>query len=138
MSLKSKSVSQLSISSLAVGASINTAPCALSLQLDTSLYSITQIIREARTLAINGRQVWHQAHIHNQGFGFYLTCQITLFFMVILSYCLLLPPIFEGYQMIFTLWFLFPWISFSFFFSPYDPQVMTHMPGMIEHHSYGQ
>ena len=42
---------------LGIGASLNSVTCALSLQLDTSIYSITQIIREARTLSINGRQV---------------------------------------------------------------------------------
>ena len=57
ISLKTKSINSPSVSALAAGAAINTAPCALTLHLDTSLYSITQLIREARTLAINGRQV---------------------------------------------------------------------------------
>ena len=57
ISLKTKSINSPSVSALAAGAAINTAPCALTLHLDTSLYSMTQLIREARTLAINGRQV---------------------------------------------------------------------------------
>lgn len=47
-----------SLSPLFVAAGFNTAPCCLTLHLDSSLYSITQIIREARILAYNGRQVF--------------------------------------------------------------------------------
>eukprot|EP00842_Homolaphlyctis_polyrhiza_P000785 jgi/Hompol1/1707/HPOL_005693-RA len=43
------------LSPLAVAANFNSSPCALTLNVDTSLYSITQIIREARTLAGNAR-----------------------------------------------------------------------------------
>jgi hypothetical protein len=45
------------MSPLLAAAGFNSAPCCLSLRTDSSLYSITQIIREARTLAYNGRQV---------------------------------------------------------------------------------
>lgn len=55
--MKNKSSGQSKPSILSIGAALNSATCALSLQLDTSIYSITQIIREARTLSINGRQV---------------------------------------------------------------------------------
>ena len=103
---------------MAAGAAITSSPCALTLHSDTSLYSITQIIREARTLASNARQ----------SFFFYLNCQITLFLLIFCSYILLFPPILEGYQIQWTLWLLIPCISFSFFFSPYDSEIMTHVP----------
>ena len=45
------------IAPLVVGALLGSAPCALSLHSDTSVYSLSQIIREARTLADNARQV---------------------------------------------------------------------------------
>jgi magnesium-transporting ATPase (P-type) len=106
------------MSTLAASAALNSAPCALTLNVDTSLYSITQLIREARTLGYNGRQ----------GFSFYLTCQLSMCFIMLLSYCALLPPIFTGYQIIFVTWLLFPWISMSFFFSPYDSEIMIHQP----------
>jgi hypothetical protein len=55
--MKNKVGGQSKPTSLSIGAALNSVTCALSLQLDTSIYSITQIIREARTLSINGRQV---------------------------------------------------------------------------------
>ncbi|KAL2913414.1 hypothetical protein HK105_207026 [Polyrhizophydium stewartii] len=106
------------LSPLAVAASFNSSPCALNLNVDTSMYSITQIIREARTLAGNGRQ----------GFAFYMGCQFALSATLFLSYCLLLPPIFTGYQLIFMAWVLLPLVSIGFMFSPHLPDVMTNMP----------
>ncbi|KAJ3088284.1 hypothetical protein HK102_009121 [Quaeritorhiza haematococci] len=41
---------------LTMGSSFITAPCALSLHHETSLYSLAQLIREARTLASNSQQ----------------------------------------------------------------------------------
>ncbi|EGF79461.1 hypothetical protein BATDEDRAFT_25815 [Batrachochytrium dendrobatidis JAM81] len=106
------------LSPLVVAASFNSSPCALTLNVDTSLYSITQIIREARTLATNARQ----------GFIFYMGCQATLSCVQFLSFCLLLPPIFSGYHLIYFAWLLLPLISISFLFSPHLPDVMTNMP----------
>ena len=64
-----------------------------------------------------------------KGFTFYITSQVTLFFIVLFSYCFLLPPIFQGYQIMFCLWLILPCLAFTFFFSPYDHEIMTHMPG---------
>ncbi len=50
------------IPSFVVAASLNAASCALTLNADSSLYSITQLIRDARSLSANGRQ----------SFGFYI------------------------------------------------------------------
>jgi hypothetical protein len=55
--MKSKASGHSKPTALSIGAALNSVTCALSLQLDTSIYSITQIIREARTLSIHGRQV---------------------------------------------------------------------------------
>ncbi|KAI9090541.1 hypothetical protein DFS34DRAFT_653986 [Phlyctochytrium arcticum] len=101
-----------------VGAGLTSLPCAFSLHNDTSVYSLTQLIREARTIADNGRQA----------FLFYIAAQTSLCVIMLLSYCLLLPPIFQGYQLLFLLWIILPILSLSFVFSPHDPKVMTMMP----------
>ncbi|KAJ3296230.1 hypothetical protein HK104_001843 [Borealophlyctis nickersoniae] len=105
------------IAPLVVGAMFATVPCALSLHSDTSIYSLSQIIREARTIADNGRQ----------GFFFHLCCQLSLTLIILLSYCLLLPPILSGYQIMWLIWILVPIVSFSFLFTPHSDDAMTVM-----------
>ncbi|KAJ3045042.1 hypothetical protein HK097_001311 [Rhizophlyctis rosea] len=106
------------IAPLVIGALLGSSPCALSLHSDTSVYSLSQIIREARTLADNARQM----------FVFYLGCQMSLVLTYILSYCLLLPPIFSGYQVMWVMWVLMPMICLTFMVTPHAEDVMTHMP----------
>lgn len=43
---------------LSAGASLSSIPCAVTLNSDTSIYSLTQLIREARTLGENSMQVF--------------------------------------------------------------------------------
>ncbi|TPX71870.1 hypothetical protein SpCBS45565_g00930 [Spizellomyces sp. 'palustris'] len=112
------------LSPLNVGAGFTSLPCAFSLHNDTSIYSLSQIIREARTIADHGRQA----------VVFYLSSQTCLCLIMILSYCLLFPPIFTGYQLFWLLWIILPPLSLSFMFSPHDPRVMTTMPVKNTHH----
>ncbi|KAJ3415516.1 hypothetical protein HDV05_004718 [Chytridiales sp. JEL 0842] len=116
--LKAKKTNHGSLSSLSLGAGFTTAPCALKFHFDTSLYSLAQLIREARTLADNARQ----------GFSFYLGCQLSLSFLLMMSYCLLLPPILTGYQVLWVLWVVLPIQAAPFLFTPHDPDVMKLMP----------
>lgn len=44
---------------LSAGSMFSTIPCAVSLQYDTSIYSLSQLIREARTLGNNSMQVYN-------------------------------------------------------------------------------
>ncbi|KAJ3041841.1 hypothetical protein HDV00_008545 [Rhizophlyctis rosea] len=106
------------ITPLIVGALLGSSPCALSLHSDTSVYSLSQIIREARTIGDNARQA----------FVFYLGCQLSLVLVLILSYCLLLPSILTGYQTMWVMWVVVPALCLSFLFSPHSEDVMTHMP----------
>ena len=73
------------LSPLIVSSLMNASPCALSLNADSSLYSITQMIREARSLSENGRQA----------FAFYIGVQIGLACVILLGFCCLLPLVME-------------------------------------------
>lgn len=112
------------ISSLVVAASLNSSPCALSLNSDSSLYSITQMIREARSLAVNGRQA----------FAFYLGVQFSLTALMLFSYCALIPQMLLGYHIMFVLYYIAPIISLSMLFTPHLPDIMTHIPAKNADH----
>jgi magnesium-transporting ATPase (P-type) len=120
----SRTKSSKGLSPLAVSASFNASMCALTLNHDVSLYSVTQMIREARSLAENGKQA----------FGFYIGTQIALSSVILLSYCALVPVIFTGYQIMFVLWITFPILSLSILFTPHLPDIMTHLPGKNADH----
>lgn len=113
------------LSPLLAASGFNSVPCCLPLHLDTSLYSITQVIREARKLAYNGRQVFY---FYPKAFSFYLGSQVAMSSLILISYCFLMPPIFTGYQIMFALWIIAPLISFSLLFTPHGSMIMTHMP----------
>jgi phosphoserine phosphatase len=73
------------LSPLIVSSLMNSSPCALSLNADSSLYSITQMIREARSLSENGKQA----------FAFYIGAQIGLSAVILMGFCTLLPLVME-------------------------------------------
>ncbi|KAJ3314149.1 hypothetical protein HDV04_000872 [Boothiomyces sp. JEL0838] len=107
------------LSLLCISSQFNSSPCALTLNSDFSFYNITQMIREARSLADNGQQC----------IALYLGIQLSLSFCVILSYCsTILPPIFTGYQIMFIQWIISPVLSLSLLFTPHHSDIMTHLP----------
>ncbi|KAI8645616.1 hypothetical protein BD408DRAFT_360915 [Parasitella parasitica] len=109
---------------LAVGASLCSLPCGLFMQYETSLYAVTQLIRDARRLLTCVRM----------GFAFYVAGCMSMSFMLLLSFCLLLPPIFAGYQILWVLWIILPILSMSMLFTPHEDGIMLLMPGKnIEH-----
>ncbi|KAJ3071154.1 hypothetical protein HDU98_005730 [Podochytrium sp. JEL0797] len=57
VALKTKRSDNDPLAPLVLGAGVTTSPCALRFYFDTSVYSLTQLIREARTLVVNGQQV---------------------------------------------------------------------------------
>jgi magnesium-transporting ATPase (P-type) len=112
------------ISPLNVSAGFNTIPCAFTLNADSGLYSITQMIRDARSLIENGRQA----------FAFYIGVQLAISALILSSYCAILPPALKGYQIMIALWITTPFISLSMLFTPHLPDIMTHMPAKnIDH-----
>ncbi|CEP15135.1 hypothetical protein [Parasitella parasitica] len=109
---------------LAVGASLCSLPCGLFMQYETSLYAVTQLIRDARRLLTCVRM----------GFAFYVAGCMSMSLMLLLSFCLLLPPIFAGYQILWVLWIILPILSMSMLFTPHEDGIMLLMPGKnIEH-----
>lgn len=109
---------------LAVGASLCSLPCGLFMQYETSLYAVTQLIRDARRLLSCVRM----------GFAFYTAGCMSISLMLLLSFCLLLPPIFSGYQILWLLWIILPILSMSMLFTPCEDGIMLLMPGKnIEH-----
>ncbi|KAI9014158.1 hypothetical protein DFJ74DRAFT_681622 [Hyaloraphidium curvatum] len=109
---------------LALGAAFTSLPCGLVLQADTSLYIVTQLIREARTIATNA----------TQAFTFLLGSVMSLSALLFLSQCLLLPPILQGYQILWMCTILFPLMAVSLVFSPREQDMMTRMPAKNIHH----
>ncbi|KAI8848357.1 hypothetical protein BC829DRAFT_217530 [Chytridium lagenaria] len=118
IALKARSNLKGPVASLVLSSRVITSPCALKLHFDTSLYSLAQIIREARTLVENG----------TQAFAFIAGSQFALSVMMTLSYLLLLPELFTGYQVMWLLWIVLPIQTLPFLFSPHDPDVMKFMP----------
>ncbi|KAJ3021069.1 UNVERIFIED_CONTAM: hypothetical protein HDU68_009821, partial [Siphonaria sp. JEL0065] len=118
VALKVKRSENDPLAPLVLGAGVTTSPCALRFYFDTSVYSLTQLIREARTLVANAQQ----------GFSFHFGCQMSLSGIILLSYVFLLPPVLTGYQILWLLWVIFPFQSIGFLFTPHDPAVMTTMP----------
>ncbi|KAI7862736.1 hypothetical protein BDF14DRAFT_1851990 [Spinellus fusiger] len=109
---------------LAVGASLVSLPCGLFMQYDTSLYAVTQLIRDARRLLSCVRM----------GFAFYVGACMSLSIIQLLSFCMLLPPILTGYQIIWIMWITLPILTMSMLFSPKEDNIMLLMPGKnIEH-----
>ncbi|KAI9276049.1 hypothetical protein BY458DRAFT_454486 [Sporodiniella umbellata] len=109
---------------LAVGASLCSLPCGLFMQYETSLYAVTQLIRDARRLLNSVRM----------GFAFYAAGCMSMTLMLLLSFCLLLPPMMTGYQIIWLMWIVLPVLSISMLFTPHGDGIMLLMPGKnIEH-----
>ncbi|CAG8604208.1 7716_t:CDS:10 [Paraglomus brasilianum] len=106
---------------LAVGAMLNSLPCALFMQYDTSLYALTDVIREARRLT-------------NAGAAFLIGSYLATSILLILSSCLFLPPIFTGYQILWIMWIICPMLAFSFLFNPHEADTMTTMTGKNNEH----
>ncbi|KAF9913999.1 hypothetical protein BX616_009167 [Lobosporangium transversale] len=105
-------------SAFSLGAKINSLPCGLTMHSETSLYALTQVIREARRLLNSQRQ----------GVVFMIASFMSISLLLLVSYCFLLPPAMTGYQILWLMWIIVPLIILSFFFSPHEPDTMTMMP----------
>ncbi|KAF8982648.1 hypothetical protein BGZ46_000897 [Entomortierella lignicola] len=105
-------------SAFSLGAKINSLPCGLSMHSETSLYALTQVIREARRLLNSQRQ----------GVVFMIASFMSVSFLHLVLYCFLLPSAMTGYQILWLMWIIIPLLILSFFFSPHEPDTMTMMP----------
>ncbi|CAG8547848.1 12207_t:CDS:10, partial [Dentiscutata heterogama] len=104
-------------SPMALGAALTTLPCGLFMYYDTSLYALTDIIRESRRL-INGLRM---------GVSFLCGTYLSISLLFLFSYCLILPPIFTGYQILWVACIISPMLALSFLFSPHVADTMTTM-----------
>ncbi|GJJ79029.1 hypothetical protein EMPS_11388 [Entomortierella parvispora] len=105
-------------SAFSLGAKINSLPCGLTMHSETSLYALTQVVREARRLLNSQRQ----------GVVFMIASFLSISLLLLVSYCFLLPAAMTGYQILWLMWIIVPLIILSFFFSPHEPDTMTMMP----------
>ncbi|KAG0366803.1 hypothetical protein BGZ54_004857 [Gamsiella multidivaricata] len=105
-------------SAFSLGAKINSLPCGLTMHSETSLYALTQVVREARRLLNSQRQ----------GVIFMIASFMSISLLLLVSYCFLLPPAMTGYQILWLMWIIVPLLILSFFFSPHEPDTMTMMP----------
>ncbi|KAI8597036.1 hypothetical protein EDD21DRAFT_229650 [Dissophora ornata] len=105
-------------SAFSLGAKINSLPCGLTMHSETSLYALTQVVREARRLLNSQRQ----------GVVFMIASFMSISLLLLVSYCFLLPPAMTGYQILWLMWIIVPLLILSFFFSPHEPDTMTMMP----------
>ncbi|KAI9350172.1 hypothetical protein BDR26DRAFT_798558, partial [Obelidium mucronatum] len=126
VALKAKRSENDPLAPLVLGAGVTTSPCALRFYFDTSVYSLTQLIRESRTLVANAQQ----------GFSFHFGCQMSLSGIMLLSYVFMLPPVLSGYQILWFLWVIIPFQSMCFLFTPHDSAVMTTMPGKFKNNDH--
>ncbi|KAI8321349.1 hypothetical protein GQ54DRAFT_261947 [Martensiomyces pterosporus] len=102
----------------ALGAALTCIPCPLFLQHDTSLYTLMQVIREARRL-MNCLQ---QCAI------LLLLSGLALVVVNLVTSLCLLPPALSGYLMLWVLWIVAPLLGLSLLFVPHDENIMSTMP----------
>ncbi|KAF9330506.1 hypothetical protein BG006_006536 [Podila minutissima] len=105
-------------SAFSLAAKINSLPCGLTMHSETSLYALTQVVREARRLLNSQRQ----------GAVFMIASLMSISLLMLVSYCFLLPEAMTGYHILWLMWIIIPLLILSFFFSPHEPDTMTMMP----------
>jgi len=116
---QTKSKNQISFQSpLTYAADIISLPCSLFMNPDSSLYILTQIIRESRELQIS----------MINAFFLLLGSILTLCICYILTFLFLSPPLFPLWQILWLSWIFLPGISATLLSTPHDPETMTLMP----------
>ncbi|KAJ9048773.1 hypothetical protein DSO57_1031404 [Entomophthora muscae] len=118
---------QLFHSTVSLGSVLTSLPCALSFNRETSLFVLTQIIREARRLLNAVRQ----------GGSFLLAVGMAISLLVLLNSALTLPPVLAGHHILWLQWIIGPIITLPFLFTPHEPNTMTTMVGKNKRHLLG-
>ncbi|KAI9298920.1 hypothetical protein K502DRAFT_298739 [Neoconidiobolus thromboides FSU 785] len=118
---------QLFHSTVSLGSTLTSLPCALFFNKETSLFVLTQIIREARRLLNSVRQ----------GGSFLLAVGMASSLLIIVNSILIQPPILSGYHILWLLWIVGPIITMPFLFTPHEPNTMTSMVGKNKEHIPG-
>ncbi|KAL1921766.1 uncharacterized protein VTP21DRAFT_10408 [Calcarisporiella thermophila] len=109
---------------LVLGAALVGLPCGLFMQYETSVFALSQIIREARRLLTNLRQA----------FIFLVGASFSLSAVYLVADCLLFPPLLTGYQMLWYMFVILPLLGCSFLFTPHEADIMSQMPNKNDEH----
>ncbi|KAJ1646712.1 hypothetical protein LPJ64_001826 [Coemansia asiatica] len=108
----------------ALGAALTCIPCPLFLQHDTSLYTLLQVVSEARRL------------VGSLGLGATLLAgtAVAASAVNLVSNLCLLPPAMDGLMLIWVLWVVAPLLAASLLFAPHDEATMSTMP--VKNHAH--
>ncbi|KAI0233554.1 hypothetical protein L0F63_002662 [Massospora cicadina] len=115
---------QLFHSTVSLGSVLTSLPCALTFHRETSLFVLTQVIREARRLLNAVRQ----------GGAFLLAVGMASSLLVLLNSALALPPVLSGHHILWLQWIIGPIITLPFLFTPHEPNTMTTMVSKNKRH----
>ncbi|KAJ2479546.1 hypothetical protein IWW56_003023 [Coemansia sp. RSA 2131] len=111
------------VTQYALGAALTCIPCPLFLQHDTSLYTLMQVISEAR---------WMVGCMQQAALLLLLACVSLAVVNLIAAWCLL-PPI-PGFMLLWMLWIAVPMLSATLLFVPHDESIMSTMP--LKNHAH--
>ncbi|KAJ1819106.1 hypothetical protein LPJ60_003953 [Coemansia sp. RSA 2675] len=106
------------VTQYALGAALTCIPCPLFLQHDTSLYTLMQVISEARRLV---------GCIQQSGALLVASCLVLVLINLVCSLCLL-PPALTGFMLLWVLWAMVPLLGMALLFVPHDENIMSTMP----------
>ncbi|KAJ2702444.1 hypothetical protein FB645_004263 [Coemansia sp. IMI 203386] len=108
----------------ALGAALTCIPCPLFLQHDTSLYTLLQVVSEARRL------------VGSLGLGATLLAgaAVAASAVNLVAGLCLLPPAMNGAMLIWVLWVVAPLLAASLLFAPHDEATMSTMP--VKNHAH--
>ncbi|KAJ1729182.1 hypothetical protein LPJ61_003651, partial [Coemansia biformis] len=112
------------VTQYALGAALTCIPCPLFLQHDTSLYTLMQVISEARRLLSSMQQA---------AILLALSCLSLAVVNLVAAMCLL-PPALTGYMLLWVLWVVAPLLGATLLFVPRDESIMSTMP--LKNHSH--
>ncbi|KAJ2253785.1 hypothetical protein GGI13_002512 [Coemansia sp. RSA 455] len=106
------------VTQYALGAALTCIPCPLFLQHDTSLYTLMQVISEARRLV---------GCIQQSAALLVASCLALVLINLISTLCLL-PPALTGFMLLWVLWIVVPLLGTALLFVPHDENIMSTMP----------
>ncbi|KAJ2824844.1 hypothetical protein IWW50_003134 [Coemansia erecta] len=112
------------VTQYALGAALTCIPCPLFLQHDTSLYTLMQVVSEARRLV---------GCIQQASLLLALACVALAAANLVAAWCLL-PPALPGFMLLWVLWIAVPILCATLLFVPHDEGIMSTMP--LKNHSH--
>ncbi|KAJ2305891.1 hypothetical protein H4R23_004591 [Coemansia sp. Cherry 401B] len=112
------------VTQYALGAALTCIPCPLFLQHDTSLYTLMQVVSEARRLLGSMQQA-----------AVLLVAAALATALINLAAALcLLPPALPGFMQLWLLWAVVPLLAATLLFVPRDESIMSTMP--LKNHAH--